>query len=217
SKKNDLVILPRHDAPKIPRSNILVTDTAPNRIVPGPEAQGSKLKGIGILIGGDAKNFELKKEDVEKVISGILKISDDEGLDIFISTSRRTSPEIGNYLKEKLAGNKRCRLLVIANENNTQGVVRDILSACDIVIVSPESVSMISEAVSSGRHVVVFTGSPLKGKYAKSVASLRSGGYLKSVPPDDIYGILRSLLTEKPPVTKIEDRNAIIKKLEAII
>ena len=211
SKKFNMVILPRHDAPRKSRSNILITETAPNRL----KAEGLRSKGIGLLIGGDAKNFKLQKETIGKTIDAILKISSEIDYDIFATTSRRTSLEIDKSVKDRLSNNKRCKLLVIANENNKAGAMQEILSQSEVVIVSPESISMISEAVSSGRYVVVFGN--CQGKYAKNIKNLEKQDLIKIVTVDEIYDVIKTLLTQRPPIKKLGDREKIMKRLEGII
>jgi len=216
--KFDLVVLPIHDiqgdASPIASRTVPVL-VAPNRI---------KLQvaghGIGILIGGDAKNFKLKKEAVEKMIDGALKIADEIALDIFVSTSRRTSPEIDTFLKDRLDKNPRCKLLVIANEKNVEGVVPKIFSLSKIILVSPDSMSMISEAVTSGRHVVVFKDKVLKtrkNKYERAIENLETRDYVNLSAPEGVYDSLRRILKENPQVKKLEDRKNIIERLISII
>ncbi len=230
SKKIDLNILPRHDYILVhltgepdgspvrwTRSNILVTEGAPNRI----RAARGAGNGIGLLIGGDAKDFRLKKEDVEKVLDGIIKISGEKGLDIFVTTSRRTSPEIDSLVKEKLNGNKRCKLLIIANEKNIEGAITGIFESSGVIITSPESMSMISEAVSSGRQVMVFRakgeGRGLKTKYDQLVDNFEKGGYIKTAPPDDVYNKIKEILETRPEIKKPNDRERIIERLKGIM
>ncbi len=214
SRKTDLVILPRHDAPKKIRSNMIITEIAPNRIQSGHKKGG----GLGLLIGGDANNFKLKREEVEKVINAALKIAEEMNQSIFVTTSRRTSSEIDLLVKNKLANYRCCKSLVIAKEANPEGTVQKILDSSDVIIVSPESISMISEAASSGKYVVVFKADSMSnGKYEESIESLQSHGYIKIATPDETYNALRYLLTEKPPIKKIEDREKITKRLERII
>ncbi len=241
-RKIDLIILPRHDCTPVhpvggpigpptgwTRSNVVITEGAPNRITEGAvkEAKGKlgiirgDRGGIGVLIGGNAKGFELKKEDVEKVISGVIKICEEKDLDIFISTSRRTSPEIDRVLKEKFSNNKRCKLLIIANEKNTEGAVAGIFGLSDIIVTSPESMSMISEAASSGKNVIVF-GEKLKvkgekGKYMKMVLNLESQGYIRTAGPDEIYNKIKAILETRPEIKKLKDREKIIERLKGII
>ena len=221
SKKMDLIILPRHDVNGEIRRNMLITDGAPNRITQKTmeeaivRLQGDR--GIGLLIGGDAKGFKLKKEDVEKVINEIIKISEENNLDIFVSTSRRTSQEIDRLLKEKLNNNKRCKLLVIANEKNTEGTVADIFRLSDIIVLSPESMSMISEAASSGKYVMVFRSRVKNTKYNKMASNLEKNGYIYIAQPDEIFDKVKEILKTRPGIKKLEDREKITERLKALI
>jgi len=237
-KKIDLIILPRHDFTMVhltgepsgspvrwTRSNVVITEGAPNRITQKSMeeaanrllAPGSWLKGIGVLIGGDAKGFKLKKEDVEKVISGVIKICEEKDLDIFISTSRRTSQEIDRLLKEKFSNNKRCKLLIIANEKNIEGAVAGIFGLSDIIVTSPESMSMVSEAASSGKHVIVFRDKEEKLKYSRMVLNLEKQGYLQTERPGEIYSKIKEILETRPGVKKLEDRKKIAQRLTGLI
>jgi len=248
SRKIDLTILPRHDynlsnfascpigqLAKLDRSNVLVTDGAPNRItqkgmeeavarfLAPPSSILQRNGGVGLLVGGDAKGFKLKKEDVEKVADEVIKISEEKNLDIFFSTSRRTSPEIDKLLKEKLSGNKRCKLSVIANEKNIEGAVISIFGLSDIIITSPESMSMISEAASSGKHVIVFRkhqgvrALECRSKYQRLVANFEKKGYINTARPEEIYNKIRKILETKPVIRRLDDRKIIIERLKELI
>jgi len=154
------------------------------------------------------------------MIDGALKIADEMALDIFVSTSRRTSPEIDTFLKDRLDKNPRCKLLVIANEKNVEGVVPKIFSLSKIILVSPDSMSMISEAVTSGRHVVVFKDKVLKtrkNKYERAIENLETRDYVNLSAPEGVYDSLRRILKENPQVKKLEDRKNIIERLTSII
>jgi len=50
----------------------------------------------------------------------------------------------------------RCKLLVIANQMNIDGVVPGILGLSELVLVTGESISMVSEAASIAKRLVVF-------------------------------------------------------------
>ncbi|NQT75024.1 MAG: mitochondrial fission ELM1 family protein [Candidatus Omnitrophica bacterium] len=235
-KSFDVVILPRHDAPGRVNSNILITEAAPNRITPvrrspalpagrrgegGNDERRTTNHGIGLLIGGDAKNFRLTKETVVKVVDGILKIAEETGLDIFASTSRRTSLEIDEFLKERLGNNKRCKLLVIANEKNREAVVPEIFSSSEVVVVSPESISMISEAASGGKYVIVFSDKRQatrdKEKYGRVVENLEKQGYINTAEPDKVYDLIKDILQQRPAVKRLDDRKKITERLQAVI
>jgi len=220
SKKIDLIILPRHDARPAgeglkpsPAHNVLVTEGAPNRIT---ELKAGNKNGIGLLIGGDAKGFRLKKEDVEKVVDEVIKISEEKNLDMFISTSRRTSPQIDKLLKEKFSNNKRCKLLIIANEKNIEGAVANIFGLSDIIVLSPESMSMISEAASSGKYVMVFRLKVKDTKYDKMALNLEKNGYIYIAQPDEIYDRVKEILRTRPEVKRLDDREKITERLKAL-
>jgi mitochondrial fission protein ELM1 len=213
-KKMDLIILPRHDARGKVRRNELIIEGAPNRIT---ELKSGNNNGIGLLIGGDAKGFRLKKEDVEKVVDEVIKISEEKNLDIFLSTSRRTSPQIDKLLKEKLGNNKRCKLLIIANEKNIEGAVANIFGLSELVVISQESMSMISEAASSGRYVIVFRFKEKDTKYDKMVSNLEKNGYINTARPDEIHGRIKEILETRPEQKRLDDREKIIDRLRALV
>jgi mitochondrial fission protein ELM1 len=228
SKKIDLIILPRHDVLRATSDerratkNILITEGAPNRIRATSDERRTTNNGIGLLIGGDAKGFRLKKEDVEKVVDEVIKISEEKNLDIFLSTSRRTSPQIDKLLKEKLGNNKRCKLLIIANEKNIEGAAANIFGLSELVIISQESVSMISEAASSGRYVIVFKSRETNDerrttKYGSMVSNLEKNGYINTAKPDEIYDRIKEILETRPEQKKLDDREKITERLKGII
>ena len=242
-KKVDLIILPRHDVlqttlrlrsgqasdERRTMKNILITEGAPNRITQeamGKAVDGLKAqlgagqvsrKGIGLLIGGDAKGFKLIKEDVRKAVDEVIKISEEKALDIFLSTSRRTPPEIDELLKEKLSRNKRCKLLIIANEKNIEGAAPAILGLSDIIVISQESMSMISEAASSGKHVIVFRRGEKDTKYGSMVSNLEKNGYIYTARPEEIYNKIKEILETRPEVRRLDDREKIIERLKGIM
>ncbi|MDP2921595.1 MAG: ELM1/GtrOC1 family putative glycosyltransferase [Candidatus Omnitrophota bacterium] len=237
--KVDLIILPRHDTlsnfascpngqlAKLDRSRVLVTEGALNRITLETMEEAVKKvkgeawrakKGVGLLIGGDAKGFRLEKRDVENVLDAVIKISNEKDINIYASTSRRTSQEIDKLVKEKLNGHKNCKLLIIANEKNMEGAVPAIFGLSDVIITSPESVSMISEAASSGKNVIVF-GEKFgeSRKYDRMVLNLERRGYVNIARPDEIYHKIIEVLGTRPEIKKLNDRVVITERLKAII
>jgi len=220
-KRFDKVILQRHDAPVRLGGNIVVTDIAPNRILVRKDIKDRNAAGIGLLIGGDAKNFVLKKDVVKDVLEGVLKISKEMGLGLFVSSSRRTSREIDALIKEAFASTPFCKMLVIANENNKEGAVDDILRQSKVVVISPESVSMISEAVSSGRYVVVFNDDKdttfKRTKYARFIKGLEERTYIVTVDSASIYKTLKNIFLNPPPLKEIKDKEIVIEALKSLI
>ncbi len=227
----NLIISPRHDGLK-EGGNILITEGAPNRIrdeaikkgIEILEGHGSWVMGhggIGLLVGGDTKDFRLLRRDVEAVSEGVLRISEEYNRDIFITTSRRTSKEIEEVIKKKFSSFTHCKLLIIANDKNIEGAVPGIFGLSEVVILSPESISMISEAASSGRYAVVFMaqGSRLKaqGKYERFLRNFEDKGYIRIARPDEIYGAVKQILKERPKNEVLNDRAKIIERLKGFV
>lgn len=164
-KKFDLAIVPAHDCIR-PQGNTVISLGALTSV--GPKAileQAGRLKNkfnlsqknkIGLLLGGDTKRHYFKKEDINRLIDELTKVSTQLDLGLLVTTSRRTSRVIERLLKKRLSNFKNCELLIIANENNVSGAVEGILGLSEAVVVSAESISMLAEAVSSGRKVVAF-------------------------------------------------------------
>lgn len=224
----DLVILPRHDRPK-PHRNILITEGTPNLVNDGLLSRGSKMlseiigmslkRKIGLLLGGDNPYYKMSLSEIEEVSGQIIRLAEDLDLEILVSTSRRTPVEVERLLKDKFGGCKRCRLLVIANEKNIEGVVYGILGLSDVVVVSGESSSMVSESASSGKYVVVF---PLQKKRNKKTRhkvlldNLRREGYIHLTPSSQIYTDIKRLFdTEKISfkTKRLDDSNRIFSVL----
>ncbi len=205
--KFDMVVLPRHDVRKsIKRKNIIITDTSPNIInknylekckiaILGMIKKENK-RILGVLLGGDNADFEYTQRDISKVISQVLDASNKIGADILFTTSRRTSRNIENIVKEKLAKEARCKFLVIANERNIPHAVGGILALSDIIVVSGESTSMVSEAVSSGKRITVFKGRKKKSRVSKHerfLDRLLDAGYLKIAEPENLSEVIYNI------------------------
>lgn len=205
----DAVIAPRHDKMKN-GPNVFVTERALSAMngeglrreaarLAGEFPDGAGRRKIGLLIGGDTPAMRFDRERFEKVIAGVLRCAGEENALVFATSSRRTPKWADEALKKAFADRSRCPLLVIANESNRAGVVGGILGHCDAVVVSGESVSMVSEAVSSGKPVTVFMPSEdvkMKTKYREFLRRMADGGLIAQAGPADIADVLRREMKE---------------------
>jgi Kdo2-lipid IVA lauroyltransferase/acyltransferase len=226
-KKFNLAIIPRHDRPKISKG-VVVTEGAPNLIDKDLiRHQADSLRyeigplsdfKIGLLLGGNHKEFNLKEDAIFLLIEKIEESAQALSADVLVTTSRRTPKNIEALLKRRLANNPRCKLLVIANEKNKEGVVGGILGLCDVVIVSPESISMVSEAASSGAYILVFGAQDITDKRHKLfLKNLSSQGYIQPVDLKDISGHINRFLNGRPEKNILDDSIVIRKGLEKIL
>jgi KDO2-lipid IV(A) lauroyltransferase len=196
----DAVIVPRHDRVK-PAKNVFVTGRAPSLVTEeSMRKEGAKLalelglkdgpKRVGVLIGGDTPEVQFGRREFGEALESLSRLSASSGTQILATSSRRTPVWADELLKSSFADRGRCPLLVIANEANRPGVVNAILGASDVIVVSGESMSMVSEAVSSGKPVVVFMPAGdmrLKAKYRSFLDRMAKEKLVVSTAPKDLF------------------------------
>ncbi len=160
----DLAIVPEHDFPEAD-SNTLVTLGAPNMIRPDLLKEGSrKLSKMypptgrerwAILLGGDDANYTLSPFWIEGVIPDILNDAEKAGADVYITTSRRTSPEAERAAIKTAKDRSSVRALILASREGWNPVP-GMLGLCGKVFCTEDSVSMISEAFTAGCEVEIL-------------------------------------------------------------
>lgn len=223
----DLVIMPRHDKPP-KRRNVVVTEGALNLINEEYLVRQKeeflkqfnyKPSGIciGLLVGGDAKNFNLKPNIVSCVAGQLKRILEKSNAELLITTSRRTPQSIENLVKSEFNAYQRCKIMIVANEKNYSHAVGGILSLSQIILTSPESISMISEAVSSGKHVVVFKAPGLDRKHRKFLDYFAKKKYIYLTKANSLESIIEKIRLDKPEVNHLKDTALVREAIEKII
>jgi lauroyl/myristoyl acyltransferase len=224
TRRFDLVIMPAHDKPP-KRKNIVVTEGALNLINEEyiksqvlslrPQVKIETDLVLGLLLGGNTKRFKLTPDLLRPVISQAKLFLQKYNGEILITTSRR---EVEGLIKQEFSNYSRCKLLVIANERNIPEAVGGILGLSSIVIVSPESISMVSEAASSGRYVVVFKPQVYIGKrHNRFLENLVRKKYIYLVDSSGLSGILEEIITHKPEIIRLEDTLKIVKAVGGLL
>jgi mitochondrial fission protein ELM1 len=160
----DFAIVPEHDYPD-EAPNILTTAGAPNLIV--REALGLVGKSLlrefppkrerrwGILVGGDDKNYKVTSSWMHKIVGKIFSEAEKSDVDLYISTSRRTSADAENALRRMVSSCENVRFMLIASSDPLNPVPA-MLGACDEIFVTDDSVNMVSEAVTAGHRAVLL-------------------------------------------------------------
>ena len=228
-KKFNLVIIPRHDNPGSAK-NVVITDLAPNLIDEEKMRRGaSDLKAhlkedakdaIALFVGGDNLEFNLTGDIINSVIEGVSTFSKRSGAEILATTSRRTSGECENILKNRLKANSKCKFLVVANEKNFDFAVSGMLGLSKVAVVSEESISMISEAITAGKKVVVFKLSKNNDavtKHERALKSLADEGYIIITESRDLADALEKAWNDTKPVTPPKDMDLIYEAVRRLI
>ncbi|MBI5872651.1 MAG: mitochondrial fission ELM1 family protein [Candidatus Omnitrophica bacterium] len=235
----DLVIIPQHDRPP-QRKNILSLLGSLNAVSPvsikndfqklledRPELKSLESfdkPRIGLLVGGDSKHYTLTAEMADFLCSQIKRFLEERQGVIFLTTSRRTPASVVKVLRAHFEGYPACRLFVVASEANPRGAVGAIFYLSDCVIVSGESISMVSEAAASGRHVVVFEPSRLSlgpgkenNKVQRFLNAMAKEGFIYLVKLNAIYDKLLLLVDRKPEIKPLETRKVVLEGLKKIL
>jgi KDO2-lipid IV(A) lauroyltransferase len=212
------------------RGNVVVTQGALNLIdadylkeKSGRLKQSGFIKGdlsplcIGVLIGGSSKDFSISRRMISGVISQIKISAEELNADILISTSRRTPLEVEQIIKNEFDGYGRCKLMVIANQNNHPDVVGGILGYSSIIISSPESISMVSEAVSAGKYVVVFKADGLSRKHRRFLKNYQDKGYIYLEEAEGLADSIKEIWKNRPEVHVPEDNLKVAEALNRIL
>jgi len=237
SKENfNAVVLPEHDEPtKLRRAKAIIPKVSPNLINASylkEQGEGlirhySHLKGnvrtkFGVLIGGNTKGVKFDEDQLRELISQVKEAAVHYNVDILLTTSRRTPAAIEQLISKELKGFERCSLCIIANQRNIPEAVGGILDLSDLVIVSGESISMVSEALSSGKHTIVFSphgkyADKPRDKYEDFVLKLNDQGYLMITSVNDLKLKISQLLSRKITLKSLNDQVIIQNGLKAII
>ncbi|MCD6229011.1 MAG: mitochondrial fission ELM1 family protein [Candidatus Omnitrophica bacterium] len=177
--KFDLVIAPHHDG--VRGKNVVQIKGALSHF---KDLQKKVEEGKRLLnLGKDKKvslflgNFIYKEkefcENLKIFLSKLKEFSLTKGYKLLVSTSRRTSLSVERMLRESLANFPNLESLVIVREKNYPFVMETFISLSEIVFVSSDSVSMISESLSIGRPTVSVFLEKMRYRHLNFLNSLK--------------------------------------------
>lgn len=236
-KRFHLVVLPQHDrGAASTHGGILTTQGAPNLITKDYLENQSTLLAerypllrsrgkfrVGILVGGDAKNEFVSQAQIRTVLAQVKGACEQLNAEMLITTSRRTSTAIENIIFKEMKGHPLCVLLIIANRKNIPEAVGGILGLADAVVVSGDSISMVSEAASSGKNTIVFRvrrkGSfPLrKDRHELFLKNLAAHGYIHLSEQRHIGETIIEMAKNKIKTRTLDDHQIILQGVRQII
>jgi hypothetical protein len=199
----DLVIAPRHDA--LTGNNVVQSLGALNPVDDAWLAWGfvqfSTLQQLpqprtALLIGGPRRGLDMNDAWFDTLIARVNALAARDGGSLMVSTSRRT-PEAW-----RAASRARLRAACVHfwngpddGENPYQGY----LAAADRVVVTPDSVNMLSEACATGKPVFSLLPAAARGRLLALHAELRGQGWLHELDADVDF----STLLQLPPLREL--------------
>lgn len=154
----DLVAVPAHDS--LRADNVIVTAAAPNRITKKlidtarldfQQFENIKQPRVAVLIGGTSKAYRMTAAMTESLASRLLRLD----ASLMITCSRRTPAQIQHILKARLSHPPHYLW-----DGTGANPYHAMISWADIILVTADSVSMISESCTAGKPVYMI---PLKG------------------------------------------------------
>lgn len=158
----DLMAVPMHDKINAGK-NIVKTIGAPNRINKSSLAHQVEKwlqkfnylpkPYVALLIGGDTKKGKFTAAHAYELANKVNLFFQDKDGSLLITNSRRTSPEVTKILKNEIRVKFYFHDFTGAAENPYFGY----LAISDAIIASGDSISMCSEACSSGKPVYIYS------------------------------------------------------------
>ena len=188
----DLNVVPEHDNHR-PGKNIIYTKGVLNKVCPSDRTE----KGYGlILIGGESKHYRWNNRKLIDQIESLIEQSPETNW--HLTNSRRTPEQFNNLLRKRLSS-----LTFHPWQETPAGWLPEQLARAEKIWVTPDSVSMVYESLTSGNQVYLFNLRSRNTRVAKGIEKLRGKetGYLKDkqiVEPET-----RSALWESDRVAQI--------------
>lgn len=171
----DLVVSMKHDDQSGP--NVMTVDTAIHRVTRAKlSAAADEWKArigihprplIGVILGGRNRSFRFTDAVLNRAIANLTSLAKDNGASFIITPSRRTDLHVVERFKEFAQAMPNVTLWDGTGDNPYFGM----LALCDGLIVTEDSVSMVSEAIASGKPVATI---PLEGHAPRHIAFIEN-------------------------------------------
>lgn len=179
-----LVIVNEHD--KISGPNILSIRTALHDVTPARLAEAAQRwhspiragaeRVLGVLLGGSNGRYRFEESEAAALAAHIARFIRKTSVRCVITPSRRTSPKALAFMRAHLQPLG----AVVMDGEGEENPYMGLLACADILAVTQDSVSMISEAVATDKPVCIL---PLKGRSSRIesfVKTLQKAGRVQS-------------------------------------
>jgi mitochondrial fission protein ELM1 len=177
--KFDLIIANRHD--ELTGPNVFVTRTALHRVTPERLAAEAEVWRdrlapyrrplVAVLLGGSNGRYRVDRDAGARLAADLATMAERDKVGVVVTPSRRTDPAVTEAIRTALAPSGGW-VWNLTGENPYFGM----LASADLIVVTQDSVSMISEAAATTAPVMVAS---LPGRWR------RQGLFLKPLMDED--------------------------------
>ncbi len=171
---------------------------------------------VTVLIGGDSSNPKSYIKAIENIFYRFQFYNQNKRINILITTSRRTPKKLEDFLKTEKSSKNYIKYLIIANESNPSGMYNAMLYNADIVFISADSISMVSEALAFKKRVVVFKAGYIKDKNSRFLKQLKRDGLISFLESEDLRNFDIDSLNSKE-IKFLDNKTKVISALESAI
>ncbi|MDA0702263.1 MAG: mitochondrial fission ELM1 family protein [Proteobacteria bacterium] len=194
----DLIAVPEHDRLRGP--NVMVTRAAIHRVTAEKMAASAARLAptlahlprplVAVLVGGSNRRYRLTPQRVTEICRDLAQAVRDTGAGLAVTPSRRTGAENESALRAGLAG-----LPAYIWDGEGENPYLGLLGLADAIVVTADSVSMVSEALATGKPVHVIECEGLSRRFDAFHTGLQAAGLTRPFrgrledwryePPDD--------------------------------
>ena len=164
---------------------------------------------IGFLIGGTDRHETITTADAEELLKVCEAAATELNAQVLLTTSRRTPTDVTEHLSSTLRHADWCPLFI---EPNTPSTLTDpyqaVLALSDLLLVTADSFSMVCEAASSGRPVIVLTLSKENARQPKRYRVyqyMEQHAIVRQCRLDSLKQYIFDGLTPRVPNTPLQD------------
>lgn len=181
----DVLIAPQHD--EVSGANVIRSIGALNPIDAHWLAEGhARFARFGehraprttVLIGATNRAQRLDSAYFDALLERLSSWHASDGGSYLVSVSRRTPSEMILRLRDAFAAFPG---VFWAGADDGENPYAGLLAWADRIVVTPDSVNMISEACATGKPVYTFAPRPIAGKLASFHRALHASGHLRTL------------------------------------
>ncbi len=137
-------------------TNNVVLDLPPANFSAAPELDAAKpfKRPYALLIGGEGAGYHYQTADWQLLAAALGEISQREGVNWLLTTSRRTGEQSENLLRSVVPSE--CCEQAVWYATKPAKVVKMFLSECEAVFCTEDSLTMVSEAIYAHKPVITL-------------------------------------------------------------